>query len=351
MTEAAETEPEAEGGGIGQRLRRAREARSLSIEQVAGQLFLDRSTLERLEREDWEALPPPTFVQGYIRNYARLLGLDPERLLAGFHPPQPPPAPGAGRSPARRLQPVLGWRPLLILLVLLLVLGLAWYLLPLLQQRLTSARAPATGVTVPPVPEAGAGAASGPEKPPVSTPAAPAASSPVPAGAPAPAVVPGSTAGPGAAGAGSSPVPAAPVPAAPTAPAAASASATTGVPPSEPPAATAAPPASAMPAATTQPAAASGRTVPIELDLSQDSWVSLRDARGRRLVHGLLRAGGHFRYQAVLPVAVVLGNVHGVTLQVDGRPFPLTGYNRRRVARFRIPVEPAGTPGRSGPSD
>jgi cytoskeleton protein RodZ len=37
--------------------------------------------LEAIENEEWDLLPAPTLVKGFIRSYARVLGLDEERIL------------------------------------------------------------------------------------------------------------------------------------------------------------------------------------------------------------------------------------------------------------------------------
>lgn len=68
----------------GQRLRTEREARGMSAEDVAGQLNLTISYLKALEVDDYERLPEATFIRGYIRNYARLLGIPSEELTHTF---------------------------------------------------------------------------------------------------------------------------------------------------------------------------------------------------------------------------------------------------------------------------
>lgn len=67
----------------GQRLRAAREAMGWGLEEVSMRLRLDEDIIAALEAGDDEHLPPKTFVSGYVRNYARLLGLDENELLAG----------------------------------------------------------------------------------------------------------------------------------------------------------------------------------------------------------------------------------------------------------------------------
>jgi len=82
-----------ETASIGRRLAHAREARKLSIEKVADSLHLDVRMVAALERDDQAALPSPIFVKGYLRGYARLVGLPAEELvseyttLAGEPPP------------------------------------------------------------------------------------------------------------------------------------------------------------------------------------------------------------------------------------------------------------------------
>lgn len=68
----------------GQRLRAEREARGMSEADVAGELNLTISYLKALEADDYERLPEATFIRGYIRNYARLLGVPSEELTHTF---------------------------------------------------------------------------------------------------------------------------------------------------------------------------------------------------------------------------------------------------------------------------
>ena len=72
------------GDSIGARLRAAREQRRLSAENVAKQLRLDVAVVNALENDDRERLPAPIFVQGYLRSYARLLGLSENELANDY---------------------------------------------------------------------------------------------------------------------------------------------------------------------------------------------------------------------------------------------------------------------------
>jgi cytoskeleton protein RodZ len=61
---------------IGAQLQRAREAKGLSLDDVAGRTRIPIRHLQNIEREEWEALPAPTYAVGFTRNYANALGLD-----------------------------------------------------------------------------------------------------------------------------------------------------------------------------------------------------------------------------------------------------------------------------------
>ena len=74
MTESSVT-------GVGEELLRARQACGLEITDVAQQLKFAPRQLEALEQERFDLLPGATIARGMVRNYARLLKLDPEPLI------------------------------------------------------------------------------------------------------------------------------------------------------------------------------------------------------------------------------------------------------------------------------
>ena len=65
-------------------LRIAREAAGLSLDQVAQQLKLAPRQVKALEDESFGELPGRTFSRGFVRNYARLLHLDADAVLASL---------------------------------------------------------------------------------------------------------------------------------------------------------------------------------------------------------------------------------------------------------------------------
>lgn len=72
----------AEGEHFGACLRRAREARALSLGDVAAATKVPRSSLELLEAADLVHLPAEVFVRGFIRSYAKAVGLAETEPLA-----------------------------------------------------------------------------------------------------------------------------------------------------------------------------------------------------------------------------------------------------------------------------
>lgn len=71
-------------GSFGHQLKQARVKQNLSLEDVAGELFILRRHLEAIEAEDFKSLPQQAFTRGFVINYAKFLGLDPEQIADSF---------------------------------------------------------------------------------------------------------------------------------------------------------------------------------------------------------------------------------------------------------------------------
>lgn len=67
----------------GRQLRRTREKLGLTVDDVAAELRLSSFQIQALEDDDWDQLPGATYARGYLRSYARLIGLDADQLMAG----------------------------------------------------------------------------------------------------------------------------------------------------------------------------------------------------------------------------------------------------------------------------
>ncbi|MBL8199391.1 MAG: helix-turn-helix domain-containing protein [Chromatiales bacterium] len=176
--------------GLGERLRSARKARALTLEQAAFTLRLEVPVLRALEDERYEALGAAVFVRGHLKAYAKLLGLSEEAVLAAYRAadPQADAPPKVTRELEKPLTTTPGPLAILAAVALALLAMLVLYLLGAGTGPAPSGPAPALealppGETRPPV---------GPEPVPIPLPLplpeaepAPAATEPAPAaGAP-----------------------------------------------------------------------------------------------------------------------------------------------------------------------
>lgn len=66
---------------LGHILREAREARGLTLAEVESDTRINSRFLTALEEGEYQLLPTPVHVRGFLRNYSRYLGLDPQPLL------------------------------------------------------------------------------------------------------------------------------------------------------------------------------------------------------------------------------------------------------------------------------
>ncbi len=112
-------------GNFGERLKRERELREVSMEELTKATRISARFVEALENEDWAKLPGGVFGHGFVRTIARYLGLNEEALLGEYdsaraeHSPPPP------TRPEERIPSPPKWLPAAaVLVVLLLVAGL-----------------------------------------------------------------------------------------------------------------------------------------------------------------------------------------------------------------------------------
>jgi cytoskeleton protein RodZ len=280
--------------GVGARLRQAREARTLSVDDVAVALKLGPRQVQALENGDWHGLPGQTFVRGFVRNYARLLQIDPlplmEQLDASLDKPadslsvpDSPPAKMPSSQPRRDRTMVFAGLAFVVLALL------AYVLLP---NDLSALRDSAQGLIDSLARKESAAPAV------VSTPAAPA-----PAAASEPVFPPGATQEQVMNPQAQAPAELAPVPL--TAPA---------------------------------PAPAAGGAVAGDAQLrfvfTSESWVEVRD-RDNKLVFSQRGAAGSERsVEGAGPLSLVIGNAPGVKLYWRGQPVDLAPHTKGQVARL-----------------
>lgn len=294
--------------GIGDALKAAREAKGWTVQDAATKLRLMVRQVEAMEAEDYAALGQPVFARGFVRNYARLLGMDPEPLLTRMAE--------SGAAPAEKVEtesyaPVTsqGISPVLIgaLAVLAFVLAIPAAMYWWLNSGEDEEHAAPAVQTEPVAPSA-------PEVQPAQAPeAALPAVPPAPAETLAPAAVPAVP-------------PAAPKPATPAEP--------SPLKPESPPAPAA---DAAAPEASGNPyLPANFRNKSIRLQFDQDAWVQIRDGNGRAIHSTLSKAGSSVELSGRPPFEFVVGNAANVRMTYGGRPFDIKPYIGETVARFTL---------------
>ena len=288
---------------VGAQLRQAREARGLQISDISQTLKLGPRQVEALEGGDWNGLPGHTFIRGFVRNYARLMQLDPAPMMAqldrtlakpvsnlGMQDTGPAPMPDAGSSGASRRD-----RQFVLFGVGLVVLAaLAYTLMP--------ADLSAWRTTVQSLLDSFA------RKDVAEQVAAPAASSPQPVSANEPVFPPGAT-------------PQQVMYPQVLAPAEA--------------------PTAAVPAAqggasqaTAQPPVAANAAPQLRFLFDKESWIEVRDRENKVVFSQRLAAGAEQAVSGQGPLSLTVGYAPGVRLFWRGQPVDLAPHTKGDVARL-----------------
>lgn len=288
----------AEGFSPGGILSNARQLRGLSIADVAHALKLAPRQVQAIEADAFDQLRGLTFARGFVRNYARYLGIDPEPLLNGIV--------AAGDAAQVELAPISNARgempsggsalgsllPAGITLAALTALALAGWYFGWFRVPMPTAPTDRIESASPPVRE---------ERIAVAPPA------------------PVETSPPAAASAGSAVQPAPP------------ASQT------QPTPVVAVPPPAPEPPATTSPPVVTGAQR-LAFAFEQDSWVEIRDAQGK-IVHSQLHKAGSnddVAVDAKPPYALVIGNAAKVRLHFNDKEVDLAPFIKVTVARLSL---------------
>ena len=279
-------------GGI---LGDARRQRGLSIADVAHALKLAPRQVEAIEADAFDRLLGLTFARGFVRNYARYLGIDPEPLLDAIVPTSDPlQVELAPVSNARGEMPSSGSSlgsllPAGITLIALIALALAgwhfdWFRVP--EQTVPTEKSESAAQ---PVRDERIAAVPAPVVEPIQAPAPPPASTAVPV----PVVTPPSAV-------------------APTIP-------------------------SSEPVDTSKLSPALG-TQRLAFAFEQDSWVEIKDAQGRTLHSQLHKAGSadDVYIGGEPPYFLVVGNAAKVKLRYKDKPVELSPFIKISVARFSL---------------
>ncbi|OWY37770.1 XRE family transcriptional regulator [Xenophilus sp. AP218F] len=307
--------------GVGARLKAAREAADMSLGEVADRLKLSMRQLSAIESDDFKSLPGATFVRGFVRNYAKFLGLDPEPLMHALDQQFPsavtevanlvkhgeapePEKPAQPAKPARAKSG--GGKWLALAAVLAAGGGAAWYF----TQGGAQSDVPG-GDLAPMLTEQHAASAAH-----AALPASePVASAPVAAGKPATQA--------------SAPAVAAPPPMPASAPAA------------KAPAKAAKPAASAAqqqarPASSAASAPVGAGSDRVAVSVKEAAWVSIQDANGRKLVYATMQPGERKDVVGVAPFKVVVGNASQVDLSLNGKAVDFSDKIRGTTAKIEL---------------
>lgn len=316
------------GSGCGNVLKAAREAQGLSIHEVCSQLRLGIKQIQAIEQDDFEKLPQPSIVRGFIRNYARLLNIDVQPILEAYQRivPNKAPLPLSVRSNASQSvidKPARDFRPqrLLTFLIFLILTGIAayFYINHIKPQALKDASlaldveeiSETTGQEIPIT----APAAS-------TTPTAPVAAAPA-------------TENVDAASANSQAVESAVPQTAPNL------SVDSTVPPvsstgSDNTIVSTPTPATNLATESTTLKAADPQKANLVFKVTEDSWVRIEDMQGKKVFSEVLPAGSERQVSTEKPVNITVGHAGGTQLTIDNQPYDLTQATRGRVARIQL---------------
>ncbi len=145
---------------FGASLRRERELRGVTLQEIAAATKIGVSMLQAIEDDRLDKLPQGLFVRGFVREYARFLALDEQKILneLSFHAPAPPVVDDTVGEQGRRVSSRLATRLINGGLATLVVAGVAALILsPRLSQRAVPAPTlPPVDAVTSPTPEQGA---------------------------------------------------------------------------------------------------------------------------------------------------------------------------------------------------
>ncbi|MEO5694397.1 MAG: helix-turn-helix domain-containing protein [Usitatibacter sp.] len=292
---------------LGQLFAAERERQGLARAEVAQRLHMSAWQIEALEAGDYGRLPKGTFLRGFVRNYAKALGLEPESMLAHLASSVPSnTAPGIV-VPSQNIRfdplgdrlanPYLKAGGIALGLAALALAAVYWWLFirdtpPGGMAQKTSEPAPLN--------------LAAPSMPPPEPPAAPQSAPMEMPKDEAPEVI-------------EPPKAAGPKNVAQTRPA---------PPPRlEPPVVTPVADAAAV---------SSGNARRMKLRFKGESWVEIRDGKGKVLLSRLNSPGSEAEVTGRPPLNVIIGNAPEVQVTYEDRAFPLEPHTRVAVARFTV---------------
>jgi cytoskeletal protein RodZ len=114
-------------GNFGERLKREREMREVTLEELTKATRISTRFLLALENESWDKLPGGVFGHGFVRTIARYLGLDEESLLSEYDMARGDKSQLEPAKPEERIPAPPKWVPAVAVLVILLLAAGLFY--------------------------------------------------------------------------------------------------------------------------------------------------------------------------------------------------------------------------------
>lgn len=293
--------------GPGQLLRNAREQLGWTREQVASRIHLRLTLIAAIEADTYDKHTSHTFIRGYLRAYAKLVGIPEETILAaydklGLTPPDNIDMQSFSRRSRQQANDsrlkVVTW----LVILVLIALSVAWWWQSTARRSAGDEALAATEMSG----TDNTPSAAVPTAVEVAAPVLPATSDAVstaPAVSDAVATVPVAVAAP-------------------------SAAVTTD-------ASAAVATASPAESATTEPA----KAPQLKMSFTADCWLDVKDANGKTLFSGLKKANDELVLEGPEPLKFIIGAPMAVNLEYQGKSFDMSRYNNGRTARFSLPQE------------
>jgi cytoskeletal protein RodZ len=110
-------------GNFGERLKRERELREVTLQEITAATRIAPRFLDALENEDWEKLPGGVFNRGFVRSIARYLGLNEEALLGEYDLAHGAQVPSAEEQAELKEPLPKDWRPAALIVGVFILIG------------------------------------------------------------------------------------------------------------------------------------------------------------------------------------------------------------------------------------
>lgn len=295
---------DSQAAGPGQLLRNAREQLGWTREQVASRIHLRLTLIAAIEADTYDKHTSHTFIRGYLRAYAKLVGIPEETILAayeklGLTPPDNIDMQSFSRRSRQQANDsrlkVVTW----LVILVLIGLSVAWWWQSTARRSAGDDALAATEMSATVnTPEANVAPAVE-----VAEPVLPAASDAVSTQV----VVSGATAT---------------LPVVATDASAAVPTDVSGA-------------VSTAESTTTEPA----KAPQLKMSFTADCWLDVKDASGKTLFSGLKKANDELVLEGPEPLRFIIGAPMAVNLEYQGKSFDMSRYNNGRTARFSLPQE------------